>query len=282
MNFNQRLINSFEGKNSHVCVGLDSRYDRLPNFVTKGKTISEAILFFNTVIVESTFEFAVAYKSNVSFYAGFGAEGLKGLQLTNEYIQNNHPNIPLLADCKRSEMGESVTMVKQEIFDWLHFDCVMATPWFGSDTVKDYVVDEEKGVCIYVHDSNPSAVEIQEVKLENGKYLYEYVTELVTNKWNTNDNVFIEAGATYPIALKRCREIVGENMPILTAGVGVQGGQAKDLVGCFGKNGQRLMVNSSRGIIFAGNQEDSEKEYREKVSHATKELYDILSSFSQI
>lgn len=281
MSLHQRLIDSIETRKSHVCVGLDSRYDRLPTFATDNNSIAEAILAFNIAIVETTHKLAAAYKSNVAFYAGFGAEGLKGLQLTNEYIKKHYPDIPLLADCKRSEMGESVMMIKQEIFDWLQFDCVMVTPWFGSDTIKDYLDVDGKGVCVYVHDSNPSAPEVQEVKLENGQYLYEYVTELVTTQWNQGDNVFIEAGATYPEAFKKCRKIAGDDLPMLTAGVGIQGGNAEDLVGNFGTNGTRLLVNSSRGIIFAGQASDSEKVYCQKVLEAAQSLRDILWSLSQ-
>jgi orotidine-5'-phosphate decarboxylase len=169
MNFQDRLIHSMETKNSHVCVGLDSRYDRIPDSVKKNGSIAESILAFNQAVVEATVDVAACYKMNVSFYAGFGAEGLEGLRATNEWIKSKYKDTPLLADCKRSEMGESVKMVKQEIFDWLKFDCVMVTPWFGFDTVRDYLDDKQKGVCVYVHDSNPTAAEFQDLKLADGE-----------------------------------------------------------------------------------------------------------------
>lgn len=251
-NFTHKLIASIENKNSSVCVGLDSRYDRIPEDPKKNLFISEAIFSFNQQIIEATHDVAAVYKMNVAFYAGFGAQGLEGLRLTNEYLKKQHPDIPILADCKRSEMGESVKMVKQEIFDWLGFDCIMVTPWFGFDTVRDYLDDPSHGVCVYVHDSNPTAAEFQDLELKDGRRLYEAVTEQVVKKWNINGNVFVEAGATYPRQLKRVREIAGEEMVILTAGVGIQGGKITDITGVFGKNGRRLLVNSSRGIIFAG------------------------------
>jgi len=258
MKFNNKLISALERTTSHVCVGLDSRYDRIPDFIRKGKSVSEAIFEFNKQVVLATHEVAAAYKSNVAFYAGFGAEGLEGLRKTNEFLAKEYPAIPILADCKRSEMGESVKMIKNEIFEWLKFDCVMVTPWFGFDTVRDYLDDEKNGVCVYVHDSNPTATEFQELELRDGRRVYEYVTERVCEYWNENGNVFIEAGATYPEALKKVRQIAGEDMVILTAGVGVQGGTIEALKGVFGKDGKRLLVNSSRGIIFAG---EGKKDY---------------------
>jgi len=272
--FNQKLTNSIESKNSNVCVGLDSRYDRIPDEIKAGKSIAEAILEFNKRVVEATYEYASVYKSNVSFYAGFGDQGLAGLKSTNEWIKNNYPDIPLLADCKRSEMGESVNMVKHEIFEWLQFDCVMVTPWFGFDTIRDYLDDQNNGVCVYVHDSNPTAIEVQDLELKDGRRVYEAVTQMVVNDWNPNGNVFVEAGATYPQQLTRVRDIVGEDMVILTAGIGAQGGKASDLAASiFGKNGQRMVVNSSRGIIFAG---EGKSDYFAAVGLAAKTLRDEL------
>lgn len=276
MTFNQKAISRIEAIHSAVCVGLDSRYDRLPSFISEGRSIAQAILAFNRMIIDQTAHVAAAYKMNVAFYGGFGAEGLEGLRLTNEFLQENHPSIPILADCKRSEMGDSVRLVKQEIFDWLGFDCVMVTPWFGEDTVRDYLDEEKNGVCVYVHDSNPSAVDIQAVKLENGLYLYEYLCDLIVQKWNTNGNVFVEAGATYPQALKRVRERIGEDMLLLTAGVGAQGGEIEDVLAVRGKNKQRLLVNSSRGIIFPTNEPVSRVEYQSLVKKAAETLRDQL------
>lgn len=273
MKFITKLTSNLDAKQSHVCVGLDSRYDRLPEFIKKGRSVSQAIFEFNKQVVEATHDVAAAYKSNVSFYAGFGAEGLEGLRLSNEYIRATYPEIPLFADCKRSEMGESVKMIEYEIYTWLLFDCVMATPWFGFDTVRDYLANDEHGVAVYVHDSNPTAAEFQELELKDGRRVYEAVTQQLVDVWNTNGNVIVEAGATYPEALKKVRAIVGDDMPILTAGVGAQGGTIDDVKGTFGTNGLRLFVNSSRGIIFAG---EGKEDYFGAVQDAAVTLRDAL------
>ncbi|MDR0463068.1 MAG: orotidine-5'-phosphate decarboxylase [Pseudomonadales bacterium] len=279
--FITKLKRNLDSKNSHVCVGLDSQYGKLPAFIKEGKSISEAVFEFNKNIIDVTHDIAVIYKMNTSFYAGYGAEGMEGLRLTNEYIKNNYPDILTLADCKRSEMGESVKMVAGELFGWLGFDCVMVTPWFGVDTIRDYMEDDTKGVVVYIHDSNPSAIEIQDLELADGRKVYEEVARLVATDWNLNGNLWAEAGATYPEQLKKSREIIGDDMPLLVAGVGAQGGQPEVLKGLFGSNGKRLMVNSSRGIIFAS-QADNAEQYFSEVRQAASDLQNTLLQMSQL
>ncbi|PIR59277.1 MAG: orotidine-5'-phosphate decarboxylase [Candidatus Pacebacteria bacterium CG10_big_fil_rev_8_21_14_0_10_56_10] len=271
MKFLAKLQASIARKKSNVCVGLDSRYDRIPDAFKNGAGVAESILAFNTSVISQTYQLAAAYKSNLAFYAGFGSDGLKGLELTNRYLRQHHSDIPVLADCKRSEMGASVSLVKQEIIEWLKFDCVMVTPWFGFDTVEDYLDDPQIGVCVYVHDSNPSAAEFQELKLSSGQRLYEYVAERVAGHWNRNGNVFVEAGATYPWALQRVRQIVGEEMVMLTAGVGAQGGKPEDLKGAFGRHGNALLVNSSRGIIFADDPAAAARELQKQLDRCKED-----------
>jgi orotidine-5'-phosphate decarboxylase len=277
--FMERLIAALESKRSHVCVGLDSRYDKLPDFITAGRSVSEAILSFNQSVIEATHDIAVVYKMNLSFYAGFKEDGIIGLRRTNEYLRATYPDIPILADCKRSEMGESVKMVAREVFDWLGFDCVMVTPWFGADTITDYLVDETKGVLVYIHDSNPSAVEIQDLTLVDGRKVYEEVARLVAHDWNKNGNLWAEAGVTYPEQLKKTREIIGPDMPLLVAGIGPQGGEPENLRGLFGTNGRRLLANSSRGIIFAS-QATEATAYFADVRRAAETLRDKLQEIA--
>jgi orotidine-5'-phosphate decarboxylase len=166
-------------------------------------------------------------------------------------------------------------LVRQEIFDWLGFDCIMVTPWFGSDTFRDYLEDESKGVVVYVHDSNPSAAEIQDLVLSDGRKVYELVAEKVAGAWNINGNLFAEAAATYPRALRRTRQIIGEDMPLLVAGIGPQGGKIENLAGLFGTGRRRLLVNSSRGIIFSSSA-DNESKYRQEVGLAAQGLVERL------
>lgn len=277
--FTTQLIQRINAIGSYLCVGLDSRFDRIPDAMKKNRSRADTIVDFNKNIIDVTHEYAACYKMNVAFYAGFGPEGVDALAKTNAYLHKNYPSIPRIADSKRSEMGESVAMVKQEIFDWLGFDCVMVTPWFGFDTVRDFLSDPRHGVCIYVHDSNPSASEFQDLELKDGRRVYEVVTDRVAHVWNTNGNVFVEAGATYPEELKRVREIIGDDMVLLVAGIGPQGGALSSLKGLFGTEGKRLLVNSSRGVIFAG---EGKKDYFGGVRQAAIALRDQLREISHV
>ncbi len=257
MKFIDKLKKRLDTINSHLCVGLDSQYDLLPFFIRKNNSVNKAIFEFNKRIIRSTSSISVAYKINIAFYEGFGLDGLKALETTTRYLRNYFPEIPLFADCKRAEMGNSVLMLKKQIFDWLSFDCIMLTPWFGYDSVKGLIEDTTHGILIYVHDSNSSAAEFQDLELKNGRALYEEVTYKIVNEWNKNGNIIVEAGATYPRQLKNVRQIAGEEMPILTAGIINQGASIGNLRGMFGKNSKRLIVNSSRGIIFASKNESN-------------------------
>jgi orotidine-5'-phosphate decarboxylase len=278
MKFIQSLIASLESKQSHVCVGLDSRYDRIPDFIKKSATVSQAVFSFNKHVIEVTQDIAVAYKMNLAFYGGFGAEGLEGLRLTNEYLQKTYPEIPRFADYKRAEIGSAVDLLAKEVFDWLGFTCMMVTPWFGMDTITDLLRDSTHGVCVYVHDSNTTAAEFQDISVHMKQKMYEIVAKEIVSQWNTSGNIIVEAGATYPDALKRVRAIVGDTMPILSSGVGLQGGAIDGFSGVFGKNNHRLLVNSSRGIIFAG---EGQKDYFEGVRNAARALKRTLQEIEK-
>lgn len=252
MKFIDTFIRSLESKQSHVCVGLDSRYDQLPDIVKKNASISEAIFIFNRHVIEVTHDIAIAYKINTTFYSAFGEDGLRALEKTNRFLRSHYETIPILADCKRDEIGDGAYLLGKEIFDKFLFTCILVTPWFGRDVIYELLKKNDHGVCVYVHDSNPSAKDLQELELKTGLKLYEHIAREVVTSWNRNGNVFVEAGLTYPNALKQVRTIVGETVPILTSGIGPQGGKIENLRGVFGKRGKRLLVNSSRSIIFAG------------------------------
>lgn len=277
MKFINKLTRRLDFINSHLCVGLDSQYDLLPFFIRKNNSVSRAIFEFNKNIIEATSSISIVYKINIAFYEGFGLEGLQALEATTRYLHKNFREIPLFADCKRAEMGNSVLMLKKYIFDWLSFDCIMLTPWFGYDSIKDLIKDTTHGILIYVHDSNPSAAELQDLKLKNGTALYEDVALRIVNKWNKNGNIIVEAGATYPKQLKNVRRIVGDNMPIFTAGIVNQGAPVENLKGVFGWNNKRLIVNSSRGIIFAGK---DKLNYFKDVKKAAENLRDQIMNVS--
>jgi len=258
---------------SLLCIGLDSDYEKLPEAVKKNNSLEKSIFDFNKEIIDSTHDLVLAYKPNVVFYSAYGISGLKALRRTNEYIKNKYPKISIIADCKRSEMLRSAELAAKELFDEFLFDALTVTPWFGYDTIEPYQQYKDKAVFILCHDSNPSAPEIQDIELKSGKLLYEYVTELVQKKWNRNGNVFIEAGLTFPRQLKQIRKISGDDMIILSVGLGRQGGKLEDIVYGLNTKGTNLIVSASRDIIFAS----QDKDFSIKARGKAKEICDNIN-----
>lgn len=271
MSFLQKITQGM--KKSLLCIGLDSDYERLPESIKKNNSLEKSIFDFNKKIIDSTHDLVLAYKPNVVFYSAYGISGLKALKKTNEYIKNKYPNIAIVADCKRSEMFRGAELTAKELFKEFLFDAFTVTPWFGYDTIEPYQQYKDKAVFILCHDSNPSALEIQNVELKSGQFLYEYVTELIRKKWNRNGNVFIEAGLTFPRQLKQIRKISGDDMIILSVGLGHQGGKLKDIIYGLNTKGSNLIVSASRDIIFASQDKDFSVKARDKA----KEIYDNIS-----
>ena len=269
-------------KSSLLCVGLDSDYKRLPEIIKKNNTLVKSILKFNKEIIEATHDLVIAYKLNTTFYSGFGIDGLKALRLTNQYIKKKYPEVKLIADCKVSEMGRGAELAGKELFEEFLFDAFTLTPWFGYDTVKPYLSYKDKAVFVLCHDSNPSAVEIQDVKLQEGKLLYEYATELICKKWNIKKNIFIEAGLTYPYQLKKIREISGDDMIILSVGFGPQGGRIENIRHGLNSKANNLILSASRSIIFASQRKDFSIRARESAEKINSEIYRVRREFVRV
>jgi len=247
---------------SYICVGLDSDFEKLPEIVKKNNSLEKAIYIFNKAIIDATSDITSVYKLNNSFYAGYGIAGLKALQKTNKYIKKNYPEIKIIADCKRSEMKRSAELVAKEIYDELLFDAFTVTPWFGFDTLEPFQSYQGKAVFVLCHDSNPSAGEVQDIKLANGQFLYEHVTELVCQRWNKSGNVLMECPLTYPKVLKKIVKLTPSDQFFLIAGLGAQGGDISDLVVLKKHN---FVVNASRSVIFASSNKDFDQKSRDTI-----------------
>lgn len=261
--FSDVLKTQIKLKNSNICVGLDSDYEFIPLICKANKSLTETVYEFNKKIIQATADLVTVYKPNISFYAGYGLDGLKALQLTNLYIKENFPEIKIIIDCKRSEMLRSAQLAAKEIFEQYFADALIVTPWFGFDTIEPYTTYKNKAVFVLCHDSNPTAGEIQDVELKNGQQLFEHVTNLVNNKWNDSKNVLIEAPLTYPQILKKIYDISPVDQFFLIAGLGSQGGMIEDL--SIFKTLRNFIVNASRSIIFASNNADFDIAARHKV-----------------
>src|SRR5258708_7493420 len=271
-------------KGNFVCVGLDSDYSLIPDFLKtiaaqdgfRGEDIVERVIEdFNRQIVESTSDLACAYKPNVAFYEAYGEAGLRGLKRTIDYIKYYYPEIPVILDAKRADIGNTNSGYVKSAFDVLGADAITVNPYFGEEALRPFLDRKDKGIIVLVRTSNVGAKEFQELPLENGELLYERVAGNVARNWNKNGNCAVVVGATAPRELARVRQIVGD-MPILIPGIGAQGGELEATVkaGKDSRN-QGMIINSSRGIIFASKGED----FAEAARAATEKLHAEINQY---
>lgn len=254
-----------------VCVGLDSEYGKIPDVVKEGKSVGQAIVSFNKAIVDQTHDLVCAYKVNSAFYEAEGVAGIGALTETIGYIKKTYPDIPVILDAKRADIGNTNNGYVKFTFDTLGADAITVHPYLGKEALAPFLHRKDKGVIVLVRTSNPGAGEFQDAMV-NGMPLYEYVARRVVD-WNVNGNVAVVAGATFPEELARIRNIVG-TLPILIPGIGTQGGDVEKAVqaGRDGKN-QGMIINSSRGIIFASDGPN----FAHAARQATLKLHEMIS-----
>ena len=228
------LLKAKWGEGKFVCVGLD-----------------KADFEFNKSIIDQTADLVLAYKPQSAFYEAEDLEGLKALKETISYIKQNHPDIPVILDAKRGDIGNTSASYAKATFDNLKADAVTLSPYMGQDSLQPFLDRKDKGSIILVRTSNQGAGEFQDLLVE-GKPFYQIVAKHARN-WNTNGNVAVVVGATNPEELKKVREIVGD-IPILVPGIGAQGGDLEIVLkNGLDSNKKGLIISSSRTIIFADN-----------------------------
>ncbi|MFB6308724.1 MAG: orotidine-5'-phosphate decarboxylase [Haloarculaceae archaeon] len=243
MNFFDRLADRIAAVDSVVSVGLDPDPDRLPAAVRDADLPRWA---FNRRIIDATHDYAACYKPNAAFYEG--ADGWRALRETIAYAHGK--DVPVLLDAKRGDIGNTARQYATALDDdGLGADAVTVNPYMGRDSLEPFLERERKGVFVLCRTSNPGGEDLQDLELDSGEPLYERVAAL-GDLWNRNDNVGLVVGATNPEELAEIREIVPD-LPFLVPGVGAQGGDAEAAVEHGLADGVGL-VNSSRGIIFAG------------------------------
>ncbi len=252
-------------------MGLDSEPEKLPQSLNKHK---DPVLEFNKRIIDETHEFTVAYKPNLAFYESSGSSGWRILEATVNYIKEKYPDIFVIADAKRGDIGNTSKMYAKAFFQNMPFDAVTVAPYMGEDSVTPFLSFEDKWVILLALTSNKGADDFQ-YHDEDGIKLFERVLSL-SQKWGTINNLMYVVGATRAEALKDIRKIVPEHF-LLIPGVGAQGGSLKEVAkyGMTGKCG--LLVNSSRGIIFADSSEHFDKVAGEKAREIQQEMEQCLS-----
>jgi len=271
-----QLFKSIAEKRSFLCVGLDSEIEKIPSFLLKTK---DPVFEFNKRIIDSTYKYAVAYKPNVAFYECNGAKGWKSLESTLNYIKKNFPGILVIADAKRGDIGNTSKMYAREFFENMNFDAVTVAPYMGEDSVTPFLTYSNKWVILLALTSNKGADDFQ-YHDEDGIKLFERVLTL-SRKWGTINNLMYVVGATRAEMLKDIRKIVPEHF-LLIPGVGAQGGSLQEVAKYGLTNKCGLIVNSSRGIIFADNSENFDKVAGEKAAEIQKEMEQYLSQHKLI
>jgi len=225
-NFREMLEKQW-AKNHFVCVGLDSDFNKIPKEAQKG-TIKETIFSFNCQIVNTTADLVCAYKPNIAFYEEQGVEGINALIQTVIYIRGRAPEVPIILDAKRADIGNTNKGYVQMAFHIYGADAVTVHPYLGREALKPFLEKEDKGIIVLCRTSNPGAGEFQDLKMD-GESLYQIIAKRVARHWNENNNCAVVVGATYPEELQKVRELVGD-MPILIPGIGKQGGDVEKTV----------------------------------------------------
>lgn len=246
-----QLYQNICNKKSFLCVGLDTDIDLIPKHLLDAE---DPIFEFNKAIVDATAAYTVCYKPNTAFYEKMGVEGWASLTKTVNYIAENYPDIFVIADAKRGDIGNTSTMYAQAFFEDCGVDAVTLSPYMGYDTAKPFFEYDDKWAVVLALTSNPSAADFELLRLEDGSLLYEKVLRTVSSWGDINNTMFV-VGATKAQMLENIRSIVPDHF-LLVPGVGAQGGSL-DEVARYGLNSRcGILVNSSRGIIYASKGED--------------------------
>ena len=285
----REMIEAQWSRGNFVCVGLDSEYETIFDITRKyypgvNSGVRNHIGWFNYKIVEATRDFVCAYKPNVAFYEAHGSEGWLALEDTINSIHRLAPDVPVILDAKRADIGNTNLGYVKMAFDYLRADAITVHPYLGAEALKPFLDLKDKGVIVLCRTSNPGAGEFQDqrVVFDDGVHknlqsqrLYQYVAENVAQQWNKNGNCALVVGATYPEELAQVRRIIGD-MPILIPGIGAQGGDVEKTVSAGrDSRGQGMIINSSRGIIFASKGAD----FAEAARRETEKLRDLINQF---
>ena len=241
----QKLVAQIRKKKSFLCIGLDVDIDKIPSHLLKEE---DPIFSFNKAIIDATHQFCVAYKPNTAFYEAYGLKGWQSLEKTIRYLNENYPEIFTIADAKRGDIGNTSTMYAKAFFEDLAFDAVTVAPYMGKDSVEPFLTFKDKHTIMLALTSNEGAFDFQTKKI-NEKEVYKHVLE-TSKEWKNSENLMYVVGATKAEYFKEIRKIV-PNSFLLVPGVGAQGGSLQDVCTYGLTKDIGLLINSSRGIIYA-------------------------------
>lgn len=265
--FMDRLRDRWHGADTLVCVGLDPEPAKFP---AKFAHDPDAIFHFCRDIVDATAPYVCAFKPQIAHFAAAHAE--EALRMLILHIGFRYPDIPVILDSKRGDIGSTAQHYAAEAFDRYGADAVTVNPYLGRDSVQPFLDRTEKGVVVLCRTSNPGAGDLQDMVI-GGRPLYQHVAEKIARDWNDNDNCALVVGATWPDQLREVRAIVGD-VPFLVPGIGAQGGDVQAVVSnARTRDGTGLIVSSSRAILYASAGDD----YAAAAAHAARTLRDEIN-----
>lgn len=277
----QQLYNQIQQKKSFLCVGLDVDLNKIPKHLL---AFEDPIFEFNKAIIDATHDLCVSYKPNTAFYEAYGIKGWMSLQKTIAYINENYPEIFTIADAKRGDIGNTSSMYAKAFFEDLNFDSVTVAPYMGKDSVEPFLAFENKHTIMLALTSNEGAFDFQtliidgtrgEAERSGAKELYKQVLE-TSKTWKNSENLMYVVGATKAEYFTEIRKIVPHSF-LLVPGVGAQGGSLSEVCKYGMSANVGLLINSSRGIIYASNGTDFAKKAREEALKMQQEMAAIIS-----
>ncbi len=247
----EELVGQIHKKRSFLCVGLDTDLEKIPVHLLQEE---DPIFSFNKAIIDATHHLCVAYKPNIAFYEAYGIKGWQALEKTIGYLNSKHPEIFTIADAKRGDIGNTSTRYAKAFFEDLEFDSITIAPYMGKDSVEPFLAFQDKHTILLALTSNAGAFDFQTKEINKGHELYKEVLK-TSQTYKNAENLMYVVGATKAEYLKEIRKIVPNNF-LLVPGVGAQGGSLEEVCE-YGMNHQvGLLINSSRGIIYASNDDD--------------------------
>jgi orotidine-5'-phosphate decarboxylase len=270
----RELFENIKRKKSFLCIGLDIDVQKLPrNFV---KNTADPIFDYNKQIIDATHQLCVAYKPNTAFYESMGAAGWEALEKTVDYIKQTAPDVFVIADAKRGDIGNTSDMYARAFFSGMNCDAVTVAPYMGEDSVSPFLAYEKKWAIILALTSNKGAYDFQTEKI-NDENLFETVLRK-TQKWGTDNNTMYVVGATKAEMLTKIREIVPHHF-LLVPGVGAQGGSLQDVAKHGITKECGLLVNASRSIIYASSNDDFADAAKAEAKKMQAEMEAILNKY---
>ncbi len=270
----QHLIFEIKRKQSFLCIGLDVDLNKIPEHLLQEE---DPIFAFNKAIIDATHHLCVAYKPNTAFYEAYGIKGWKALEKTITYLNEKHPEIFTIADAKRGDIGNTSTMYAKAFFEDLAFDSVTVAPYMGKDSVEPFLAFENKHTILLALTSNQGAFDFQTKTVER-KELYKTVLE-TSKTWENSKNLMYVVGATKAEYLAEIRQIIPDHF-LLVPGVGAQGGNLQDVCKYGMNNTIGLLINSSRGIIYASQKEDFDSAAAQKALALQQQMAVELESLN--